>query len=588
MFRVKRKSDFAAKRVAYLYDAMKQAKFRDTGFDVRDKMFYAHLIVLTACSEFFENKETDVVEDIMSHFDYEVIEAILKYCYTGQITIEDKHSEKIKDLAKRLGVKIPPQFKTVDISNCLKVLKHSGDSELIKKAMDLSLENFGTLYKTGDFLNLPTYTVTEILKSDDLIVPSEEDVFNAVKLWVNRDNANRKIKLAQLMRSVRLSLLSMKFLVDEVMTFCLSCADCMTTIRQAIIDKDDKSSIQRDTPRRKKQNIAVVGGLDFDKTSTIDIGIEEKLRKKSMEPEKIALVGRSTFGEANAIDIYDGTNNSWTLSKEIRINKCGFASVLVGDWILIIGGQNSSFKSLTSVEYIDLKSGQKHPLKPLNQDRVWFSAVTLRRDSSTDVYAIAGDNSDKSVERWNSKTGDWEIIAPLLMDAYLHSSSVIDGKIFVTGGRVRGSSTNKVQMYSVETNSWTYRAPMIQARQRHSSVAFKGKLYVAGGRGQKNDTDLNDMERLKLSYTRDRDFVFDSVEQYDHNANVWRVFTKLPRPQFEMTLCCFQNKLLSMGGWNCRDVWEYEETTKSWKALTQIIRNRNGAVAHVIPYYSII
>ncbi|XP_077294026.1 kelch-like protein 35 [Arctopsyche grandis] len=424
-----------------------------------------------------------------------------------------------------------------------KLLKHNVDWKLKTRAMDLTLENFETLHKTQVFLNLPTNTVIEILKSDDLIVSSEEDVFNAVKLWVNHDDANRKLELVQLMGSVRLSLLSIKFLVDEVMTFCHSCAEYLSSIRQVIKDKDDKSSIQRDTPRRKK--------------------------------EKIALVGGNYLDLANTIDIFDGLKKSWTLSKDIGIDKINFASVVVGDWMVIIGG-SSPIKIETSVEYIDLKSGQKHPLKPLNQARYKFSAVTLRHDSSTYVYAIGGDDSLKSVERWNSKIGNWEIIAPLLVAVNGHCASVIDGKIFVTGGILNNILTNKLQIYSVETNSWSYRADMIQGRSFHSNVVIKGKLFIAGG-------------YYWLSPTN----VLSSVEQYDPIANVWTAFTQLPNPADGIILCCFQNKLLSMGGhiqWygHSSKVWEYDETNMSWKVSSRLSKERTSAAAHVIPYDSII
>ncbi|XP_077295866.1 kelch-like protein 7 [Arctopsyche grandis] len=547
MFVVKARSDFAAKRVEYLYKAMQNDKKCDTGFIVRGRNFPAHLIVLMACSEFFGTNEGQV-EDKFSNFYDEVIEAILKYCYTGEISIDEKHVEKLMDLANRLEVKIPKQFKTVDLSNCLEILKSTGDSKLLKHVMDLTLKNFETLRKTQDFLNLPVSNAIEILKSNDLLVHSEESVFKAVKLWVNHHDANRKKELAPLMRSVRLSLLSMEFLVNEVMTFCNSCAQCMTTIRQEIINKTDKSFVQRETPRTKGKKMALVGGFDLD--------------------------------VANTIDIFDGLKNSWTLSKNIGINKRSFASVLVGHWIVIIGGDNSSNKAVISVEYIDLKSGQKQPLNPLNQARSHFSAVKLPRDSSTDVYAIGGYGSGilSSVERWSSNNGDWEIIAPLLVAVSHQSGSVIVDKIYITGGRTienaNDVSTNKVQMYSAETNSWTYRAQMIQRRQNHSSVAFKGKLYVAGG-----------MIWESLAF-------LDSVEHYDPNANVWTAFTKLPTPERGISLCCFQNKLLNMGRFDGKghlsDVWEYDETNKSWKASTSLSIGRRFAVAHVIPYDSII
>ncbi|XP_077294432.1 kelch-like protein 28 [Arctopsyche grandis] len=262
------------------------------------------------------------------------------------------------ELANLLDMKIAPRYETVDLSNFLEVLKLTGDSELKKSAMDLIVENFETLHKTQNFLNLPASTVIKILKSDNLNMSSEEDVFNSVKLWVNYNDASRKNDLVQMMSSVRLSLLSLEFLVDEVMTFCQSCADCMTSIRQAIKDTNNKSFIQREAPRREKDKLALVGGNDIN--------------------------------VANTIDIYDGQKKSWTLSEDIGINKTCFVSVIVGDWMVIIGGLNSSNQTETSVEYIDLKTGDKHSLKPLNQARHDFSSVTHCRDSSTNVYVIGG------------------------------------------------------------------------------------------------------------------------------------------------------------------------------------------------------
>ncbi|XP_077294153.1 kelch-like protein 25 isoform X2 [Arctopsyche grandis] len=547
MFLVKAKFDFAAKRIEYLYDAMKHNQKCDTGFTVRDKTFHAHLIILMACSKFFGTNEGQV-EDIMSKYQFEVIEAILKYCYTGEINIEEKHRKNLLELANKLKVKIPPQFKTVNLSNCLKVFKLTDDSELKTKAKDLILENFKkmSLHTTPDFLKLLASDVVEILKSDDLDLSSEEDVFNSVKLWINHDYTKRKNELAKLMRSVRLSLLSLEFLVNEVMKFCVSCEECLMPVRQAIIGKDNKSLIQEKNRRRKEKKIALVGGKDID--------------------------------VANTIDIYDGQMKNWSLSENIGINKSDFESVIVGESIVIIGGLNSSNESVTSVEYIDLKNGQKFSLKPLNIARYKFSAATLRRGSSTDVYAIGGNNDDddvlSSVERWNSETGDWQIITSLLVAVEYHSATVVDEKIYITGGQTYANkkitSLNKVQMYSVETNSWTYRAQMIQERSEHSSVAFRGKLYVAGGTIFQTSTYL------------------DSVEHYDPNANLWTPFTNLPRPVSGVSLFCFQKKLLTMGGNSSSDVCEYEETSKTWKALKSLTKMRAHATAHIIPFESII
>ncbi|XP_077301165.1 kelch-like protein 15 [Arctopsyche grandis] len=196
--------------------------------------------------------------------------------------------------------------------------------------------------------------------------------------------------------------------------------------------------------------------------------------------------------KANTIDIFDGRNNSWLLKKNCGLDRDRFAAALVNNWILIIGGCNSLDRTVNNVDYIDLKDGQKHPLKPLNHSRSYLSAVTVLRDSSIDVYAIGGSPSMpvimnlSSVERWNSDIKNWDTkVAPLLTAVCLHSASVVNDRVYVTGGLIlkdsEWKSINYVKVYSAKTNSWSYCAPMNQARDSHSSVAIKGELNVGGG-----------------------------------------------------------------------------------------------------------
>ena len=51
---------------------------------------------------------------------------------------------------------------------------------------------------------------------DELHVPSEESVFNAVLAWVKHDAADRREHLPRLLTSVRLALLTPQFLSDTV------------------------------------------------------------------------------------------------------------------------------------------------------------------------------------------------------------------------------------------------------------------------------------------------------------------------------------------------------------------------------------
>ncbi|XP_077289870.1 kelch-like protein 28 [Arctopsyche grandis] len=363
MIEVKAKPDFATEQLKYLYNAMRKDQFTDVHFNVGNRSFFAHMIVLASCSEFFQKNKNNL-DAIFSDFREPVVDAMLIYCYLGEIHIKKEHFEQFMELAKKLQINIIDlQHKTIHQGNCLEVLRLSDDPKSREKAMSLTPCNFKILHKTPDFLNLPASALAEILKSDNLNSLAEE-VFHSVKLWISYDETNRRSESVELLSLVNLTSLSIEFLVMEVMTFCASYPECIGILKQTMLTI--LPNYQRTNQNRKSYKIALVGDYNAD--------------------------------FASSIDIYDEKTNSWSLSKDFNFNRSSFVSVLVDDWILIIGG----FYSLDKVDYIDLKDGQKHPLEPLNQGRCFFSAVTLRNDSSTDVYVIGGYDFDEyfsSVER---------------------------------------------------------------------------------------------------------------------------------------------------------------------------------------------
>jgi N-acetylneuraminic acid mutarotase len=86
---------------------------------------------------------------------------------------------------------------------------------------------------------------------------------------------------------------------------------------------------------------------------------------------------------------------------------------------------------------------------------------------------------------------------------------VIDGKIYVAGGIVSGSTTTLAAKYDPVTNQWTSIAPMPHARNHAASHTDGSKLYVFGGRGP-GSGDSNVVANG-----------FDTVQIYDPATDSW-------------------------------------------------------------------
>jgi hypothetical protein len=66
--------------------------------------------------------------------------------------------------------------------------------------------------KHQEFLSLQVEQLSNLLKSDDLNVVTEENVFESLMNWVQHDNANREQHLPSLLKLIKLPLLSSEVL----------------------------------------------------------------------------------------------------------------------------------------------------------------------------------------------------------------------------------------------------------------------------------------------------------------------------------------------------------------------------------------
>ena len=86
-------------------------------------------------------------------------------------------------------------LKTLALSNCVPIyyfaLRYRCE-ELQKDAKDFTLANFVAVAETEDFLNLSSKQVEEWISRDDIIVEGEEEVFEVVMKWMERNECQKE------------------------------------------------------------------------------------------------------------------------------------------------------------------------------------------------------------------------------------------------------------------------------------------------------------------------------------------------------------------------------------------------------------
>jgi hypothetical protein len=116
------------------------------------------------------------------------------------------------------------------------------------------------------------------------------------------------------------------------------------------------------------------------------------------------------------------------------------------------------------------------------------------------LYVAGGQTADMvptlydQVSRYDSTTNTWSNVAPLPVALGQGTIGAANGKIFVAGGFIGGTSvTNALRIYDIATNTWTSGAnmPTSPGVEAAAGAVVNGKFYVMGGDDFTNGLNTN-------------------------------------------------------------------------------------------------
>jgi N-acetylneuraminic acid mutarotase len=180
---------------------------------------------------------------------------------------------------------------------------------------------------------------------------------------------------------------------------------------------------------------------------------------------------------------------------------------------------NDSWKALAP-----MPSKRGSPVAAVADGKIYVIGGATTSLGSNDT-AIGADRPQRSVgtnEVYNPESDSWETVSPMPTARNHAAVGVVDGKIYVIGGRLgsafimRASNTDIVEVYDPATDQWgALRAPMPTARSAMAAGTYDGKIYVAGGEVQ----------------TSSMLGAFRAFEAYDPATDSWSVLPPMPFPR---------------------------------------------------------
>ncbi len=201
--------------------------------------------------------------------------------------------------------------------------------------------------------------------------------------------------------------------------------------------------------------------------------------------------------ELPTVEMYDPATDTWTQKADMPTPKKTKTCVVDGK-IYAIGGWSTANEQsqLETVEVYDPATDAWAKAQSMNHARCSAGISVVNGE----IYAMGGigwpPNRDPSgrylsalylsnVEVFNPKTNRWRERTEMSVPKAAHSTSVIDGKIYVMGGHLQEGEKSKtlstIEIYDPTTDRWIQESDMLIGKSGHTTEVVDGQIYIFGG-----------------------------------------------------------------------------------------------------------
>ncbi|KFW81657.1 Kelch-like 4 [Phalacrocorax carbo] len=540
---------------------LQQKQLCDVLLIAGDQKIPAHRLVLSAVSDYFAAMFTNDVleakqEEIkMEGVDPDALKALVHYAYTGVLELKEDTIESLLaaacllQLSQVIEVCCNFLMKQLHPSNCLGIRSFGdaqGCTELLKVAHTYTMEHFTEVIKNQEFLLLPANEIAKLLSSDDINVPDEEAIFQALMMWVRHDLQNRQRDLGMLLSYIRLPLLPPQLLADlENSPMFADDLECQKLLMEAMkyhLLPERRSMMQSPRTKPRKSTVGAlyaVGGMDATKGTT-------------------------------TIEKYDLRTNSWIQIGTMNGRRLQFGVAVIDNKLYIVGGRDG-LKTSNIVECFNPITKVWTIMPPMSTHRHGLGVAMLEGP----MYAVGGHDGWSylnTVERWDPQARQWNYVASMSTPRSTVGVAALNSKLYAVGGRDGSSCLKSMECFDPHTNKWSICASMSKRRGGVGVATYNGFLYAVGGHDAPAS---NHCSRLS-----------DCVERYDPKTDAWTTVAPLSVPRDAVGICPLGDRLYAVGGYDGHTyldtVESYDAQNNEWTEEVPVNIGRAGACVVVV------
>lgn len=257
-------------------------------------------------------------------------------------------------------------------------------------------------------------------------------------------------------------------------------------------------------------------------------------------------------GFTDHFESYDPVNDAWTQLRSLPEARHHIMLSAVRGLLYGIGGFTGGFPdwraqptmfiyapaSNTWTGGIDLPAARAEAISAVVDDKIYLIGGRVRATDDARLFndhidSVRNEVFDPTIDRWATLAD-----APTARNSA--ASAVIDGKIYVVGGRnfvknadgtTQQVNVPNLEVYDPKIDRWETRSPMPQAQGGLAATSLNGKLYVFGGEQWVPEQK-----------------VFAESWVYDPKTDDWEALPPLPTPRHGLGASTVGNRIFVFGG----------------------------------------
>jgi N-acetylneuraminic acid mutarotase len=232
--------------------------------------------------------------------------------------------------------------------------------------------------------------------------------------------------------------------------------------------------------------------------------------KKTFVPLLILVLAASSFVEATKAE--SSTENFWMNQPPMPDAKSGVEVAVANGKIYTFGSDGTTLEydpaTLTWTTKQPAPTTRSQFAIAVYQNKIYVIGGSVGFDQSTGSHILSSLN-----EVYDPLTDTWENKKPMPTNRSQLNANVIDGKIYLIGGRTGGQFTTVDinEVYDPQTDSWATKAHIPQPVVQYASAVVDGKIYIMGGQNEFADS-VN----------------LDIVQIYNPSTDTWSFGTPMP------------------------------------------------------------